>query len=586
MAEHTSAGQQSLVCVEVGSVNTRAHLFGSVENSYRFLASGEARSTVGAPVHDMNIGIIAALEQLEHLTGRTLLSDQGVIISPENAQGVGANALAAALSGAPPLKVITIGLLEGVSLNSVINLVESTYCEIVGSFSLNDRQRPEVMINAISQTQPDLVVVAGGTNRGASRSVIRLANSLALALKSLPEGQRPDVLYAGNDNLYEEMDNLLGSLTRLHRAPNIRPSLDQENLGPATQMLLKLVYEGQVRTLPGLMELNQLAERLLLPSCSGFGRVVHFLSTVIDPPKGMLGVDLGASSTTVAAAFSGEMVLKVYPNLGVGHGLSGLLEETHLEQITRWLPMDIRDDDVLDYLYNKTLHPATLPVSREELAIEQAAARQSLRLAIGRSLPSLPSHAIYPLPGTVPWFDRILLSGSVLTRAPRPEQSLLMALDAIQPVGIVTIIVDQNNLVSVLGASAQINPLVAIQVLESNAFLNLGTVICPVGQARKGSPTLRLQMVHGGEKGSVVEVKAGDLVSLPLPMGKVVDVYLHPLQNADIGLGPGHSGWVRRVVGGVFGLVVDARSRPIQVPAAPTLRIETLQAWEQALVEI
>lgn len=578
--------QQSLVCVDVGTINTRAHLFDSVENSYRFLASGEARSTSGAPVFDMNVGIIAALEQLEQLTGRTLLSDQGVMVSPNLEPGMGVNSLGAAYSGTPPLKVVTIGLLEGVSLESVVSLVQSTFCHIVGSFSLNDRQRPEAMINTISQTHPDLVVIAGGTNQGASRSVIRLANSLALALKSLPEGQRPDLLYAGNESLYEEIDNLLGSLAPLHRAPNIRPNLDQENLAPATQTLLELFYAGQVKNLPSLMQLNDLSEGHLLPSSHGFGRVIRFLSTVIDAPKGMLGVDLGASSTTIAAAFSGQLDLKVYSDLGSGRGLTGLLEETRLEQITRWLPMNISDDAVLDYLYNKTLHPATLPVSRDELAIEQAAARQSLRLAIGRSLPGLPSYAIYPLPGTVPWFDRILLSGSVLTRAPRPEQSLLMALDAIQPVGIATIILDQNNLAPALGAAAEINPLMAVQVLESNSFLNLGTVICPVGRARKGNPVLRLKLASEGKTGPVVEVNAGELMSVPLAMGKAVDVYVQPMQNADIGLGPGRGGWIRRVVGGVFGLVVDARGRPIQVSAAPTLRIETLQAWEHALVKM
>jgi hypothetical protein len=585
MAEGKASEQRSLVCIDVGSVNTRAHFFDAVENGYRFLASGEARSTVGAPVSDMQVGLMAALEQLEELTGRTLLSDQGVMVSANNTPGVGINTLAAVVSGLPPLKVLTIGLLEGVSLDSVNSVVGSTYCEIVGSFSLNDRQRPEEMIDTVCRALPDLVVIAGGTDRGASRSVTRLASTLALAVESLPEDQRPDLLYAGNESLYEEIDNLLGNLTRLHQAPNIRPSLDQENLGPATQALLDLFYEIQMRKLPGFAELNDLAAGRLMAGSNGFGRVVRFLSTVIDPPKGMLGVDLGASSITVAAAFSGELDLKVFTDIGMGHGLTRILEETHLEQITRWLPIDIRDDDVLDYLYNKTLHPATLPVSQEELAIEQAAARQALRAAIGRSLPGLPNSAIYPLSGTVPWFDRILLSGSVLTRAPRPEQSLLMALDAIQPVGIATIILDQNNLASSLGLIAEINPLMAIQVLESNSFLNLGTVICPVGRVRKGSAVLRLLMMREGEKGPVIEVKEGQLLTIPLPVGRAADVYLEPMQNADIGLGPGRGGWVRRVVGGVFGLVVDARSRPIQIPAAPTLRIEALQTWEHALAE-
>jgi hypothetical protein len=268
----------------------------------------------------------------------------------------------------------------------------------------------------------------------------------------------------------------------------------------------------------------------------------------------------------------------------MGASLSGLLEQSHLEQITRWLPEEIPDNLVLDYLYNKTLHPATLPITHEELAIEQAAARQALRLATERSLAGLPHHAIYPLPGKLPWFDRILLSGSVLTRAPRPEQSLLIALDAIQPVGIATLILDQNDLSASLGLVAQLNPLMAVQVLESNSFLNLGTVVTPVGPMRKGFPVLRLQLVRAGNKGQVIDVMAGDLLTIPLSMGRAADVYLEPMHNADIGLGPGRGGWVRRVVGGVFGLIVDARGRPVQLPKTQVQRVETLQAWEQALI--
>ena len=585
MSEKRPKSAPSLVTVDVGSVNTRAQFFDTVEGSYRLLASVQAPSTTAAPAHDLNIGVLDALEQVEELTGRVLLSERGLLISPDEESGAGANALTATFSGGPILKVITIGLLEGVSLTSVNNLVNSTYAQIVDSFSLGDRRKPEAIIDSISQTKPDLIVLGGGTNRGASRSVIRLANYLALALKLLPENLRPDLLFVGNENLQEEIESLLGALTRLHLAENIRPNLEDENLGPAAHSLSRIAYEIQARKVPGLDQLNILAGGHYHPTAAAFGRSIRFLSMVIDYPKGMLGVDIGASSTTVAAAFSGELDLKVYSNLGIGRGLNGLLEETHLSQISRWLSPEIAEEDILDYLYNKPLAPQTLPATEQDLAIEQAAARQIMRLAIGKSLAGFPQDAIYPLPGTVPWFDRIMVSGSVVAHAPRLIQSLLMILDSIQPVGIATIILDQNNLAAALGAGAEINPLLAVQVLESNSFVNLGTVISPVGKARSGSPVLRLQMVIDGEKKPVVEVNEGSLQSVSLPMGKTADVYVYPLQNMDVGLGPGHGGWVRRVVGGRFGLIVDARGRPITVPSQPDRRKANLDNWQQYLLE-
>lgn len=567
----------------MGSVNTRAQFFDAVEGRYRFLAAGEAPSTVGAPAFDLNVGVLQALEQLQEFTGRSLLSERGLLISDTNGDGVGVNAVTTTFSGGPVLKVVTVGLLEGVSLQSVNKLVNSGYCQIVESLSLNDRRKPESIIDAICQTLPDLIVLAGGTNRGASRSVVRLANYLALALKLIPEKQRPLILFVGNENLQEEIDNLLGSLTPLEHTSNIRPNLDQESLAPAEEKMAELYFNIQARKLEGVRELRALAEGQFQPAAKAFGRVVRFLSSVIDAPKGMLGIDLGASSTTVAAAFGGDLQLRVFPELGMGASLGGMIAETHLPQIMRWLPYDLTDDFVLDYLHNKPLFPQTVPISPEELAIEQAAARQVMRLAIGKSLPLLPPDAIYPLPGTVPWFDRILVSGSTVARAPRLEQSLLMILDAIQPVGIATIILDQNNLANAVGASAEIDPLLAVHVLESNAFMNLGTVISPVGSPRGGGPLLRIQMVRDGQKEPVVEIKEGGIHVLPLPMGKAADVYVQPLQNVNIGLGPGRGGWVRRVVGGAFGLVIDARGRPVQVPTSLNRRQEALQSWQDAL---
>jgi hypothetical protein len=583
MSEEKSQSAHSLVAVELGSVNTRAQFFDAVEGRYRFVAGGEAPTTAGAPAFDVNHGVLAALSQLEEITGRQLLNERGLLLAADGEGGSGANSLTATFSAGPALKVVTVGLLEGVSLKSVNNLVDSFYCRIVESLSLNDRRSPENIIDAICQHLPDLIVVAGGTNRGASRSVVRLANYLALALKLMPAGSRPEILFVGNENLQEEIEALLSPLTKLHKTANIRPSLDMESLGPAESELAQILFSLQARKVHGLQQLSQLAKTNLMPSSQAFGRAVRFLSTVIDAPKGMLGIDLGATSTTVASAFSGDLQVRVFNDLGMGRGLAGMIAETQLQQITRWLPFDIEDDRVLDYLYNKPLIPQTLPSSAEELAIEMAAARQVIRLAIGKSLPMFPANAIYPLTGTVPWFDRILISGSTVARHPRLEQSLLAILDAVQPVGIVTLILDQNNLAASVGAAASQDPVLAVQVLESNAFMNLGTVITPVGAARPGSAMLRVQMVREGQKEGIVEIHEGGLTLLPLAAGKAADLFVQPLQNTNIGLGAGRGGWIRRVVGGAFGILFDTRGRPIQMPTSFNRRQELLQAWEQTL---
>ena len=584
MTESQSSQNSSLLALDVGSVNTKAHYFDVVDGKYRFLANGEALSGIGVPAGDISLGATDALKQIEELTGRSFFHEDGSFSYGDEGEENESGTLVSTFSGGPPLKVIALGLLDGVSLESASKLLNSSYCQVVAQFSLNERS-PEKLVDAMSREVPDLILIAGGTNRGASRSVLRMANYLTIALELLSREQRAQILFVGNENLHTEIESLLGALCDLHFAANIRPRLDEELLGPASELLAEIYFKIQSRRVNGLAQIQALSDGGILPTARAFGRAIRFLSHVIDYPKGMLGIDLGASNTTIAAAFGGQLSLQVHPNLGMGAGLSTLLEEVALPQISRWLSQALPDSDLLDSLYNKPLSPQSLPVNEQDLAIEQAAAREVLQLAMARSLPGLPKDVIYPLSGSPPWFDRILVSGSTISRAPRAIQSLLMVLDAVQPVGIATIILDQNNLTSALGASAEVNPLLAVQVLESTAFTNLGTVISPVGKANAGSVILRIQIVREGEKQDIVEVEQGKLQSIPIPLNTAVDVYVQPMQNMDVGLGPGRGGWVRRVVGGKFGLIVDARGRPLIFPGEAEARRELLEDWQHSLSE-
>ena len=291
----------------------------------------------------------------------------------------------------------------------------------------------------------------------------------------------------------------------------------------------------------GLDELNTWAGNTLMPTASAEGRIIRFLSTVYDSSKGILGVDLGASAATVAAAFGGELTLGVYPQLGLGEGLANLLRYTSLEDILKWIPFEIPAEAVSDYLYQKSIYPASLPATPEDLSIEQAVARQSLYVALNIAGKDFPRKIRRAALGLTPYFEPILAAGSVITRAPTLGQGLLILLDAIQPVGITTVILDQNNLLPALGAAASRNSILPIQVLESGAFLGLATVVAPYVNARLGTPVLNARLVYQNGNESRIEVKQGALEVMPLPAGQSGRLYLEPLHHADLGFGPDHT---------------------------------------------
>ncbi|MEK6222760.1 MAG: glutamate mutase L, partial [Chloroflexota bacterium] len=227
----------SLLTLDIGSVNTRAAMFDVVENRYRFLASGIAPSTANAPIFDVGEGVSYAIEQLQKIAGRRLLDRQNNLLIPANERRNGADKLAVTFSAGSPLKTVVAGLLDKVSLTSALNLSQTTYTNIVEKISIGAESNTESRIDKILRIQPELIIIAGGTDDGASSSVLKLVNTLGMALYLMPLSARPEVLFAGNQALAPEVSAFLSEITKVHIASNIRPSLSVEQLGPAQHLL-------------------------------------------------------------------------------------------------------------------------------------------------------------------------------------------------------------------------------------------------------------------------------------------------------------------------------------------------------------
>jgi len=574
---------ESLLAIDVGSVSTRAMLFDDVEGRYRFLGAGIASTTANAPFKDELEGIRRSLERLQSITGRVLVDDDERLIIPSRPDGAGIDVVAATISAGPPLKVLVLGLLEDISQDSARNLARTTYSRVIESIGLNDRRKTDARIDTILRLRPDLILAAGGTEGGASQSVLKMLEAVGLASYLMSDDQRAEVLYVGNQVIKEDVKATIGRLGPLHFAPNVRPALETEQLEPAQVSLADISCNIRARQIRGVDEVAGWAGGGMLPTAAAFGRIIRFLSKMYTSEKGVLGVDVGASAVTVAMASGGQLRQSVYPEYGLGRGLSELLDHCPLSDITRWLHLDIPDTYVKEYLYTKVLYPASLPATVEDLAIEQALARQVITLSVKDSLEEAQNRNTSPKSGLLPWFEPIVASGSVLTRAPNPAQSLLILLDSLQPTGITTLVLDQNHLASALGAAAAVNPVLTAQVLGSSTFQNLGTVICPVGDARPGTPILRVRMTPDGGGETTVEVKEGALEMLHLSNGQRAQLQLQPLHKYDVGMGGGGRGGSLRVVGGVLGVIIDARGRPLALLSDSSRRRELIGKWRWTL---
>ena len=574
----TTYPTDTLLALDFGTATTRAMLFDVVEGSYRFVACGEAPTTVEHPYYEASEGMRHALVELQNITGRTLLDgNTHLLVMPATPDGVGVDAVAVTSSAGPAVKTLLVGLLPSVSVESARRLAGSGYLTLMDILSLGDRRRTEQQFDAVLNAQPELILVAGGTDNGSREALVKLLETVALACHLLPTPTPPKLLYAGNPVLGDKIKEMFGGAAHVYTAPNVQPELGEEVFGPARAELAKILEAHRLGQIGGFQDLAQMAGGRIYPTAQAEGQIVRYLNRTLNSPGGVLGVNVGSASTSVAAAFKNELYLSVRSDLGMGANVAALLNETTVEQVARWLPFEASATAVREFILNKSAHPHTLPADLNDLHLENAIAREVLSAGLRTAHARWPASVQGRRSDLLPRIDLILGSGAVLSRAPRPGVAALILLDALQPVGVTHLMLDPHHVTAALGAIAHTHPMTVVQALDS-AFLSLGTVISPVGEARPGSVACRVKLVMEGGQEMSAEVKFGSLQVLPLPLGQDGKLTLKPRGGIDVGFGPGR-GKIIPVTGGAVGVVIDARGRPIAFPQAAGERQELTSEW-------
>ncbi|GAB4149055.1 MAG: glutamate mutase L [Candidatus Promineifilaceae bacterium] len=566
---------ESFLVADIGHTQTNVALFDVVRSSYRFIGCAQAPTTLSSPWNNVTIGVQQATARLADRLQRPLLDRQGWLITPANNAGAGVDNFAATVSAAPPLKTVVVGLLDEVSLASARRALQTIYAREVDYLSLSDMRSEAAQIDAIIQHRPDLIFIAGGTDGGDTLQVTRRMETAATALELLAQTDvhRPEVVFAGNRQLRAAAANRFRTLANLHVIDNVRPSLETEQLHAARQIAATLYEDLKVSTLPGFDDIAGWCQYPVMPTAQAFACISHYLAAV---SRGrVLGLDVGSDSVTLVAATPEGNQLLVRTDLGLGGALSSALQVLDADAVLNWMPANGVDGDTLhDFVMNKTLYPYSLPATETELRLEQAITREIVRHTAAQAATSWGWTK-----DALPAFNLLLLRGGIFQAAPRPGQTALMVLDALQPTGIFALAVDRYGALPALGALAAHKPLVAVQALEGGVLVDLGWVIALAGRGQVGQKALDLRLETDGQGALEVEVPFGALEVLPLALGQKARLTLKPASRQfDIGLGPGE-GHSLMVQGGLVGVIVDARGRPLPLPANQAARGERLRQW-------
>lgn len=580
---------ESILIADIGSVKTKVGLIDRVGDQYRVIGMGDSLTTIGAQGDDVLVGVRRAIEQIQERISRRLLTAEGELTVPESQSGQGVDAFVAVTSAPAPLRISIVGLSREVSVAAAARAVNSTYARVETTIALDQMggpwgpakangknasqpaaklQDPAVLAaEMLARDLPDVIVLVGGIDGGATNALYEIASLIAAIVTARDEDARPIIVFAGNREARTEIAARLGAIAPLRVVDNVHPALDRENPLPLQHELEALYEERRLRNAPAFDALGKWLSVPLMTTARSFEYVIRFLAAHLK--QGVLGVDIGGTSTTLVTARGDSYSRVVRSDLGLGTSVERILAQVGAEQLVGWVPgEELTVEGAHARWLNRAAHPATIPATQEERHLTQALAREALIIAA--------RDAAIDMDG-ISW---VITCGGVFSRNLNQGGLVLLALDALQPTLPVTVAVDSLGLLSAFGAVALVNPVAAANVIEEDGYVPLAAAVTASSFYREGTVEVRVKMQSPGMGDMNVEVQHGNLELIPVEAGKKATLQLRPAPGVSLSGARSRRGWQTvEIEGGALGLIVDARGRPVIFPAATDKRRSKTQEW-------
>lgn len=585
---------RAILVADCGTVVTKVSLLGLVEGQYRLMACGEAPTSVAAPHKDISQGILQAIGEIERITGHRFISKKGRILSPQQMSGDGVDLFVAAISAGGPIRLVVLGApsrqLTDLAKQAVSGLYAETHVIPAPAFSAAQasgqgpwtaervRLEWERQLQSMRELQPHAALIVGLVQTPAEAPPLQeacqlVANYLQDEQKQGKTRGKPfPVLYAGAPQYVEAVRRMLQGNAEVTRVETLA---SQKQLGPVSMAATALYERDVIQQVPGYEDIRSWSPAAPVGATGSLSSLVRFLAHHYS--MNVTAVDVGASTTSVMMGGErGEFIPMVNAGTGVGPNIGAILQQAGYQRIARWLPFEISEDELRQYIMNRMMHPQVVPISQRDLQITQACAREAIILTLetGAHSNSTQFNA-----------DLILATGGVLAHAPKYGQAMLLLLDALQPRGVTSIVLDRTMLIAQLGAVATVAPVAAVQVNENDAVLHrLGTCVVPFGSLPAGQTALKVDVEYSNGRKVTVEVATGSIEVVPLQVNEQALLSLYPAPTVDVGLGPGERARAAEEIdGGLVGLVIDARGRPLALPQNESERQARLLQWMQIM---
>jgi uncharacterized protein (TIGR01319 family) len=585
-----------ILATDVGSTTTKARFFKKISGEYRYVISGEAPTTVEAPYEDVTMGASNCIREVEELTGHELLDENNKIITPGR-EGRGVDLYVTTSSAGGGLQMMCAGVIREMTAESAERAALGAGAIVMDVVAIDDGRKIHEKISRIRDLRPDMMLIAGGTDGGTVKHVAGQVDLIVAAEPKARLGISYDlpVVYAGNVDVRDYVKERMEEKFALDIVDNIRPTLAVEKVEPARNAIHELFMEHVMSHAPGYNNLMKWTDVPIMPTPAGEGMMVQLIAETYDTDT--LGVGLGGATTNIYSVIEKRFVRSVSANLGMSYSICNVMKESGMKNIMRWVPFDIESRAVRNRLRNKMIRPTTIPQTIEDLMIEHAVAREALRLglihhrSIARGLKGYYKqmdisdlyHETDEEVGVKMMDIKIICgTGGLLSHAPRRIQTMIILSDGFQTEGITMLCQDSVFMMPHLGVLSTVHKDAAWQIFDKDCLVRLGSVIAPVGSIDEGERAISVTLNLPDGSSVKEDLAFGSMKRIPLGERMIAKAVIEPSRNLDVGEGPGRN-LETEVEGGIGGIVIDARGRPLVLPEESDKRKAKLLEWFTAL---
>jgi len=564
---------ESVVVADIGSVLTKTSLLASVDGHLRVLAASQVASTVTLPRPDVMSGLREGIRQLEAFSGRRLL-DRDFPLNPSQSDGNGVDHFIATSSAGQFLTLLVLVADQGTPVSRAVTTTLSRVLsipvlqEVLALGENSPLTAAEALRWQSTPVDAILLVPPEKTSKGNTNRINDMVQFLTSTTRRHGASRLP-LFFLGDQQRLESL-NLLASEDLAWQPLATPGELLASTLATLAQHLGVTYHNAQQRLVPGLQPLAEYLAVPLQPSSQALGMAAEFLAR---SHSYTLVANVGATTTATVSSDGATLEWGICAGLGTGYGATSLIDAVGINEVMRWLPYQTTPDHVMEAIFNRSIRPASLSTTIDELQLDYALATEAIRVALSPR----------DRAATFAKLDTVVAAGGVFRNAPSRAHVVFSLLSALQPVGRTLLLLDQFGILEPLGTLSQHEPAVVRHLLHHEGLETLGTSICVGGKGKEGDPAVQVTVLDGRDAGHARTVHLGSMLVLPVPTGTSITLELKPLGRFTIGLRPGEGARAEALEGGTVGVIIDARPRPLTLPARVSERIARLTQWLDAL---